>query len=207
MTGEPYFDPAALRVSDDDRDRVLVLLQRANAEGFLDVHELAERSDVVIQAKTRGQLNVVLADLPLRPESHPMPAVAVSAVERPETSVAPVELSFTLSSLKRTGDWLVPPYMLIRGRVGSASLDFTEATFRSPLTQIELDVKGGSVEVRVPPGSRVVSDSVRVTMGSFEVNRRVSEGDPNGMLFVFSGSVAAGSVEVRGPSWWQRRGH
>ena len=63
MSG-PTLDPALLRVSDAERTHVLKLLETATGRGLIDLGEYTERSNAVIAARTRGQLNQVLLDLP-----------------------------------------------------------------------------------------------------------------------------------------------
>lgn len=57
-------DPRDLRVSDAERTHVLQLLERATGRGLIDIGEYTERSGRVIEARTRGELNAVLVDLP-----------------------------------------------------------------------------------------------------------------------------------------------
>jgi len=63
MSG-PAIDPRDLRVSDDERSHVLALLEKATGRGLIDLNEYSERSAKVISARTRGDLNAVLLDLP-----------------------------------------------------------------------------------------------------------------------------------------------
>ena len=63
MPGSPI-DPRDLRVSDDERAHVLALLEKATGRGLIDLGEYTERSAKVISARTRGDLNAVLLDLP-----------------------------------------------------------------------------------------------------------------------------------------------
>ena len=63
MSGSPI-DPRDLRVSDDERSHVLALLEKATGRGLIDIGEYTERSAKVISARTRGDLNAVLMDLP-----------------------------------------------------------------------------------------------------------------------------------------------
>ncbi|MDM7488610.1 DUF1707 domain-containing protein [Rhodococcus sp. CSLK01-03] len=66
-----------LRVSDAEREHVGTLLQRAVGQGMLSLGEFTERMDTALAAKTRGELNAVLVDLPgvqVRPEYLPHPA-------------------------------------------------------------------------------------------------------------------------------------
>jgi hypothetical protein len=53
-----------LRASDEDRDRTAVLLREHHAVGRLTPDEFSERLDKVFAAKTIGDLEVLLRDLP-----------------------------------------------------------------------------------------------------------------------------------------------
>ncbi|MGO4417668.1 DUF1707 domain-containing protein, partial [Streptomyces sp. MCAF7] len=53
-----------LRASDADRDRIADILREALAEGRLDPEEHAERIDAVYRAKTVGELDTLVRDLP-----------------------------------------------------------------------------------------------------------------------------------------------
>jgi hypothetical protein len=57
---------ATLRASDADRDRVIERLRRAAAEGRLLTEELEQRLEAALSARTYGQLDALLADLPGR---------------------------------------------------------------------------------------------------------------------------------------------
>ncbi|GAA5106207.1 hypothetical protein GCM10025762_10110 [Haloechinothrix salitolerans] len=63
-TGHATVNPRDLRVSDAEREHVVSLLQRAIGRGLIDLDEFTERTDIAYNAMTRGQLNIVLADLP-----------------------------------------------------------------------------------------------------------------------------------------------
>jgi len=53
-----------LRASDDDRERVAERLRAAAVEGRLLAHELEERLATALRARTYGELDAVVADLP-----------------------------------------------------------------------------------------------------------------------------------------------
>ncbi len=57
---------AALRASDADRDNVAERLRKAAVEGRLDTDELEERLETALSARTYGQLEPLLRDLPSR---------------------------------------------------------------------------------------------------------------------------------------------
>ena len=60
----PTVDPRNYRVSDAERAHVMALLEKATGRGLITLGEFSERSAIVITAKTRGELNAVLLDLP-----------------------------------------------------------------------------------------------------------------------------------------------
>lgn len=57
-------DSSRIRASDADRDRVAALLQEHHAEGRLSAEEFGERVDAALHARTIGELDELLADLP-----------------------------------------------------------------------------------------------------------------------------------------------
>src|SRR5688500_6145124 len=68
------WDPAQLRISDDDRHKVAEVLRTAAGEGRIDLEELDERLDATWSAKTYGDLVPITADLPAhRPAAAPAP--------------------------------------------------------------------------------------------------------------------------------------
>jgi Domain of unknown function (DUF1707) len=60
----PPIEPDRIRAGNADRERVVQRLNDAFAEGRLDVHELDERVAAAYAAKTVGELQPLLADLP-----------------------------------------------------------------------------------------------------------------------------------------------
>jgi hypothetical protein len=190
---QPGSDPKDLRVSDAERDHLVRLLQEALSRGLLDVHEFDERSELASRARTRGDLDELTADLPMDPVPYsgtaPGPLVAAQDV---------VELTGTFSSVKRKGTWEVPRKLVLRRRMGSTELDFTEARIDHPVVEVELDIVGGSVELRLPDGASASLDGIEVSLGSVEDHRRNIDvgGRPHFRIF---GVVRWGSVEIRGP--------
>jgi hypothetical protein len=67
-------EPPELRVSDADRDATVARLRLAGGEGRLTLEELAERVELADAARTRGDLDVLTADLPAASAVAPPPA-------------------------------------------------------------------------------------------------------------------------------------
>jgi hypothetical protein len=61
--------PASLRASDAERDAAAGLVRDHYADGRLDVDELRQRLDLVYAARTHGELDRALVDLPRAPVS------------------------------------------------------------------------------------------------------------------------------------------
>ncbi|MFZ0172644.1 MAG: DUF1707 domain-containing protein [Acidimicrobiales bacterium] len=178
-------DPRSRRVSDRERDHAVERLKDAVSEGLIDIDEFGERTSQALVARTRGELVAVTSDLP------------AGADPGPGTDDI-VELKGEMSSLERKGNWQVPRKLVLRLRMGSAKLDFTEARIVHPVVEIELDVKGGSVEMRLPEGASASLDGAEARFGSIEDHRRGAPavGRPH---FVVKGQISRGSVELRGP--------
>jgi len=73
---------SSLRASDADRDAVAERLRQAAVEGRLEPHELEERLHAALRARTYGELDRLLVDLPAKPlavRRPPVPAVHTAA--------------------------------------------------------------------------------------------------------------------------------
>lgn len=61
--------PAEIRVSDQDRDRAVTLLSEHAAVGRLTLDELEGRVSAALSARTRGELDALMRDLPQKTEA------------------------------------------------------------------------------------------------------------------------------------------
>ena len=181
-----------LRVSDADRNGTLRRLHNAVALGLIDIAEFEERSALVSQARLQADLDALVGDLP------GPGAIVASAADR-------VVLRGVLGSLKRQGEWTVPTRLALVRRLGSIELDLTRARFAGPIVVIELDMKFGSVEIRLPEGASASIDDVEVIVGSASDHRRdaPADGAPHVIL---TGRVMCGSVDIRAKrrAWFGR---
>ena len=92
-------------------------------------------------------------------------AIVTSATDR-------VELRGVLGSLKRQGEWIVPTRLALHRRMGSVDLDLTRARFAGPIVVIELDIKFGGLDLRLPDGASASIDDVEVNVGSAHDHRK-----------------------------------
>lgn len=181
-------DPREFRVSDAERSHVVNVLQKAIGHGLLSLDEFTERTDLALSAKTRGELNAVLVDLP---------GLTHTARESP-VKTPPVELRANMSAIKRQGAWEVPRELIISNRLGSTKLDFSEARISHAEVRIRLDVSGGSVKLQLPPQASVDANAVMVVAGTMKDKVGGGTGRPK---FVITGRITAGSLKIRRASY------
>jgi hypothetical protein len=178
-------EAATLRISDADRNGTLRRLHNAVALGLIDIDEFEQRSILVSTARLHSDLDSLVDDLP------GPGALVTSATDR-------VELRGVLGSLKRQGEWVVPTRLVLVRRMGSIDLDLTKARFAGPIVVIELDMKFGSVDIRLPAGASASIDDVEVVVGHARDHRKdaPADGSPHVIL---TGRSVCGSIDIRGP--------
>lgn len=213
-------DPRDLRVSDAERAHVMSVLEKATGRGLIDLSEFSERSATVVAARTRGELNAVLLDLPgltiggrsvaeaeratAAPGSPAAPAAGLPAVGPPGGAAGwpstPGTLELTgWGSREFKGYWVAPARIIIGGTGASTRLDFTTAQLTSPTVRVEFQGNAyGSADFIVPTGTSVQFDGLQMRSG--HVNNRVPPSPVGGVLhLVLTGVKKGGSVTVRHP--------
>lgn len=219
---EPVLGPADLRVSDDERSHVLRLLETATGRGLIDLGEYTERSTAVIGARTRGQLNRVLLDLPglqIAGRSVDEAARAVrSGPTGPGFSGAPDRWDRseqradtgrwpagpTLQVLELTGwgnrslrgRWDAPRRIVIGGFCAATRLDFSEARVASRTVVVEIrNNLAGSLLIILPRGSSARLDEL--SMRGVAVHNKVPPVGEGGIEVVLVGVKRIGSITIR----------
>ncbi|MCX5385348.1 DUF1707 domain-containing protein [Streptomyces sp. NBC_00083] len=191
-----HAEPPALRASDADRDRIADILRDALAEGRLDAAEHSERIDAVYRAKTVGELEPLVRDLPVS-GARPRPVAAAAPREAEETG-APVDaenLVAVFSASTRKGRWRVGRRTNVFSLFGSVDIDLTEALFEQRLTVINATAIFGNVEVRVPENLSLRGSGTGI-FGNFEVHTLESD-DPEAPVVVVHGYSVFGNIEAK----------
>ncbi|WP_040739905.1 DUF1707 SHOCT-like domain-containing protein [Nocardia tenerifensis] len=207
-----------LRVSDVEREHVGQLLQRAVGLGMLSLGEFTERMDTALAAKTRGELNAVLIDLPGvrlvgQPAAPPTTFVntAPSFVKhhRPAPQNEPGVIRSRLSGVNRRGPWHVAPSLRLNSWLSGVTLDFTEAIMSTQVVELHLDDFCSSLTLIVPAEATV--DLNEVDLIGSSVNNKVRTGPPLGPLhLVVRGRMRFGSITAKHPfmaHWRRMMGH
>ncbi|MEU0744289.1 DUF1707 domain-containing protein [Streptomyces sp. NPDC006134] len=197
---EPPAPPpvSELRASDADRDRIADMLREALAEGRLTAEEHAERVEGVLAAKTVGELDVFVRDLPAAHEGRAGRAYA-PAPHRPEAGAIPADpdenVVAVFSGAVRKGRRRAGRRIHAWAVFGSVEIDLSEAIFEYQQVVIKAFAVFGSVEVRVPENVSLRGMGGGV-LGNFEVDTRDSAEAEAPVVYV-DGWAVLGSVEAR----------
>ncbi|MFJ8143998.1 DUF1707 domain-containing protein [Streptomyces sp. NPDC096048] len=186
-----------MRASDADRDRVTDMLREALAEGRLTAEEHAERVEGVLAARTVGELDVFVQDLPAGHAGRG--TGAAPAPNRPTAGAIPAEADENLvavfSSAVRKGRWRASRRIHAYAVFGSVEIDLSEAVFEHQQVVIKAFSVFGSVEVRVPENVSLRGAGGGV-LGSFEVHT-LDSAEPEAPVIYVDGWAVLGSVEAR----------
>nr|WP_307805764.1 DUF1707 domain-containing protein [Streptomyces chrestomyceticus] len=186
---------AELRASDADRDRIAEILREALAVGRLDAEEHSERIDLVYRAKTMGELEPLVRDLPVEGGAPgPRPAAAAYEAE-PGGALPDQNMVAIFSASTRKGRWRVPSRINAVAVFGSVEIDLTEGIFQQQQVRINVTAIFGSVEIRVPENVTLRSSGSGV-LGAFEVETNESV-EPDAPVVLVNGYAVLGSVEAR----------
>jgi hypothetical protein len=140
----PRNDPAPFKLASYyDRDAVLNRLKEAFAEGRLDDDAFDQRMRIALTARTRGELEPLVADLP--------------RASRPSATAAhPARFTVALNTLvRRAGRWRVPQQHTAIAYKGRGDLDLRAAELTGPVTTILAVGFKSTIRVFVPPGIQV----------------------------------------------------
>jgi DUF1707 SHOCT-like domain/Cell wall-active antibiotics response LiaF, C-terminal len=127
------------RVADGDRDGALAALREHAVAGRLTLEELAERAGSALAARTRGELDRALADLP-----------AVTA--GPAELQADARVLGLFGNVTRTGRWRLGRRVHARGIFGGVRLDLRHAEVTADEVWVDVRAICGEVSVVVPHG-------------------------------------------------------
>jgi class 3 adenylate cyclase len=178
----------SVRISDDDRQQTVELLRAHCTDGRLTLDEFSDRVGLVYEAKTRGDLDLVTADLPV-PTRAPRPPEARR--RQPVRSAVAV-----FSNHRQTGRWRPGEAIGAVAVMGSVDLDLRDADFDHSVIHVNATSIMGSVEIIVPEGMEVELTGLNL-MGSKEC--RVADGPGRGDMPILrvNAFVLMGSVLIR----------
>lgn len=181
-------DKRNLRVSHEDRDQIVEQLRVAAGDGRLTAEELDERLESALTARTYGELEVLLVDLPASPAAVPAPAAEAKEL---------VQLKIGHGNIRRNGRWAVPRRLMVETRHGNVVIDFSNAIISHPALDLSISLGHGNVVLIVPPGVAVDVDNVAIGHGQIQQRVHRESGIPVKLLITASGEMRHGNFTVR----------
>jgi hypothetical protein len=178
----------------DGRERAIQRLSDGFVTDLLSVETFEERLARVHAAGTLIEIEAQLADL------EPLPAGTTSTALTPlsvNPALAPstTRLRALLGNLERKGGWVVPARLDIRVTFGNVELDFRDAHYTAPVTELHASVVFGNLEVIVPPQLAVDCEGSSI-LGNVENHGAGAIADPDRPLLRIRGRAVLGNIEV-----------
>ena len=185
-----------LRASDADREQAAELLRRAAGDGRLTVDELDERLAEAFGARTRTELEALVADV-VAGEGAALGASASSLPVIPGEGATKWLISI-MSGHDRRGHWRVGPKVINFNFWGGSEIDLNDAVLSAQHTEIRIISIMGGADVYVPEGLDVqVSQFALMGGNDVKLGRgRPAPGGPTVHLRLFS--LMGGSDVKRG---------
>jgi hypothetical protein len=184
-------DMPALRASDADRERAVVLLREHAAQGRLTLEEFTERMSAAFLARTNDELEELARDLPV---------AQVASRRRPTRFVLAL-----LGSTEREGRLRVRRRVSCLMGLGNIDLDLRQATFDGDVITVFAVGVFGAIDVYIPEGVEV--DVHGFALGG---HKGAHGNDPlpvagTPLVRVFAISVFAGIDVWRVPIAWAQK--
>ena len=160
---------AEMRASHEDHDIIVDQLRIAAGDGRIDGEELDQRIEAAMTARTYGELDVLIKDLPSSTQQ--------ASIARRTEAEASQSVTVTHGNANRRGAWLVPRQLVVTVRHGNVVLDFTQAVFHGPReVEIQLDVRHCNVSFVLPPGSIMSANSLATRHANVKEHRMGQRG-------------------------------
>ena len=180
--------PGDIRASDAERDAAVERLSAATGDGRLTLEEFSQRMDRATTARTRTELDGLVADLPAEP------AAAATVAGRPPAAPSSWHVS-PIGGLSVSGPWRMARHEIMVSLVGGARLDLSQAELAAPeVTLTKVSLVGG-VRIGVPTGIRVEVSGFSL-VGGTRVERGPEPGPGAPTVHVRAFSLVGG-VRVR----------
>ncbi|AGP57512.1 hypothetical protein M271_30380 [Streptomyces rapamycinicus NRRL 5491] len=189
-----------MRASDAERERIAEVLREAVAEGRLDMEEFEERLGAAYAARTHGQLEPLVRDLPVPGSAAPAPPSPADRTDRTgwaeriggtPTSKWAVAI---MGGFQRKGTWTVPRAFTAFTIMGGGEIDLREARFEGRDVVIRCFALMGGIEITVPPDLETHVSGIGL-MGGFD-HTGSADGDPTGPRVTVTGLALFGGVSV-----------
>jgi class 3 adenylate cyclase len=175
-----------LRVADADRDRTVTLLREHVVDGRLTLDEFSERVGLALRARTRGDLDTAMSDLP---------AVAVPQ-EASTRRTARRHFIAVMSGATAKGRWRVGERTTAVAVMGGCEMDLRQAEIDGPEVVITAVAFWGGVKIVVPEGIDVQLEGFSF-MGGRDLKLRDVPIVPGSPRIRVRAYAVMGGIEIR----------
>ena len=205
-----------IRIGHAERDAVIEQLRVAAGEGRLEVEELTDRMEAAAAAKTFGDLDPLVEDLPVPPPSQSLGGHSGAVVRAASGGLVPagdgpgwdpadpLVIRASWEDERRRGRWIVPPHIRVETPGATAELNFLEVDQFPQRISIEVRGAVGACVLVVPEGWGADISRLEGAWGSkkSQVDEVPRDGFPQ---VVVHGALGMSSVTVRHANWFDRR--
>jgi class 3 adenylate cyclase len=179
------------RVADADRDRTVSQLREHVVAGRLTLDEFSERVGLALQARTRGDLGAVMADLPEEAPAQNLPEpVTTPATKKGRWHVA------VMSGHSTKGRWRISGKTNAVAVMGGCEMDLRRAELEGPEIEITAVAFWGGIDVIVPEGFDVELRGFSF-MGGRDLKLRDVPLVPGSPRIVVRGFAVMGGIDVK----------
>lgn len=152
----PEPTPSAASPSDDERDRAVAVLRSQCADGRLSLDEFADKVVVVLQARTRSDIEAVVGG---------SLDVAVPVTEEREPDCSADWVVGIMWGAQRRGRWRPRRRVNAFAFWGGCTIDFRGAELTEPEVQVNAMAMMGGIDIIVPEGVAVEVSGVPIMGG------------------------------------------
>jgi hypothetical protein len=184
---EPSSEAAQVRASDAEREAIVARLNAATGEGRLTLEEFGDRAGRAYAARTHGELERLVNDLPVRPSAQAVPAT--------DTLATRVSQVIPLGALKRSGRWRLDRDTHLGTVIGAVKLDLRRVQINAAEIELRVETVIGSVKIWIPRGVRVEVGGDTV-IGSRQVDEDDGRDHPDAPLLRLRVDTVIGTVKI-----------
>jgi len=188
------------------RQRIVDQLCQHYAVENLTDDMLEDRLAKALAATSLPELTALVADLPTEAASGASSPSTSVAMALPENVAERQVVVAVMGAAERKGVWTPPRQLTIVAVMGSAELDFREASFGPGVTEVTCFAMMGGIEIIVPPGVRVETNGMGLMGGFSQAGSASQTTDPNAPVLRIGGVGIMGGVELDVRFTGERRG-
>lgn len=194
-----------MRASDTERERIAELLRDAVAEGRLEMDEFEQRLDTAYKARTHGELEPLVQDLPAPGSAVAPVGSSAPAALRGSSANWPARIGGAATSkggfamwggFNRRGRWTVARKFTAFAMFGGGEIDLREAHFEDREIVIRCFAIMGGLHVTAPPELNVEVRGIGIMGGFGEGPNEDGEISPDSPHVRITGFALMGGVGV-----------